>query len=50
MSILIVEGTALVGKHIALALQRKTGRVRGLVRGGASNPKAGESIVKAGWR
>ena len=47
MSILIAGATGFVGKQIALALQRKTGRVRGLVRGGASNPKASD-LVSAG--
>jgi NADH dehydrogenase len=47
MSILIAGATGLVGKHIAIALQRQTGRVRGLVRGGPSNPKAND-LVEAG--
>jgi NADH dehydrogenase len=40
MFTLVAGATGFVGQQIALALQRKTGRVRGLVRGGASNPKA----------
>jgi len=47
MSILIAGATGLVGKQIALALQGKTGHVRGLVRGGASHPKASD-LVAAG--
>src|SRR5215212_4997254 len=45
MSIIVAGATGFVAKHIALALQRKTGRVRALVRGGASNPKASELIT-----
>lgn len=40
MSTLVAGATGFVGQQIALALQRKTGRVRALVRGGGSNPKA----------
>ena len=47
MSTLVVGATGFVGQQIALALQRRTGRVRGFVRGGASNPKATE-LVAAG--
>jgi NADH dehydrogenase len=47
MSILIAGATGVVGKQIALALQRKTGQVRGLVRNGAANPNASE-LVAAG--
>ena len=49
MSILVVGATGLVGKQIALALQNRTGRAAALVRGGASNPKAGD-LVSAGIR
>ena len=45
MSILVAGATGFVGKHIALALQGKTGRVRALVRGGAANPKASELVI-----
>jgi NADH dehydrogenase len=45
MSILVAGATGFVGKHIALALQRTSGSVRALVRGGASNPKADELIT-----
>ena len=41
MSILVCGATGFVGQQIALATQRKTHRVRALVRGGASNAKAG---------
>jgi uncharacterized protein YbjT (DUF2867 family) len=47
MRTLVVGATGVVGQHIALALQRRTGQVRGLVRGGASNPKAA-ALVAAG--
>jgi NADH dehydrogenase len=47
MSILVAGATGLVGRQIALALQRKAGRVRGLVRGGTANPNASE-LVAAG--
>jgi NADH dehydrogenase len=40
MSTLVVGATGFVGQQIALTLQRETGQVRGLVRGGAANPKA----------
>jgi len=49
MSILVVGATGLVGKQIALALQRKTGRVAALVRGGAASPKAAD-LADAGVR
>ena len=45
MSILIAGATGFVGKHITLALQRRTGRVRALVRSGPANPKASELIT-----
>lgn len=45
MSILISGATGFVGKQIALSLQRKTGRVRGLARDGASNPKASDLLT-----
>ena len=41
MSILVCGDTGFVGQQIALAAQRKTHRVRALVRRGASNAKAG---------
>ena len=47
MSILVAGATGFVGQHIALALQRKAGHVRGLVRSGASNPKA-KNLASAG--
>ena len=45
MSVLVVGATGFVGQHIALVLQRRTGHVRGLVRGGESNPKAGDLVA-----
>jgi uncharacterized protein YbjT (DUF2867 family) len=47
MPTLVVGATGFVGQQIALGLQRRTGSVRGLVRGGTSNPKAAE-LVAAG--
>ena len=47
MAILVVGATGFVGQQIAMGLQRRTGHVRGLVRGGASHPKATE-LVAAG--
>jgi uncharacterized protein YbjT (DUF2867 family) len=42
MAILVVGGTGLVGRQIALALQRQNRSVRALMRGGSAHPKAGE--------
>lgn len=42
MAILVVGGTGLVGRQIAVALQRQNKSVRALVRGGPAHPKAGE--------
>ena len=42
MAILMVGGTGLVGRQIALALRRQNQSVRALVRGGSAHPKAGE--------
>ena len=42
MAILVVGGTGLVGRQVAVALQRRNGSVRALVRGGSAHPKAGE--------
>jgi uncharacterized protein YbjT (DUF2867 family) len=47
MRTLIVGATGSVGQQVALDLQRRTGSVRGLVRGGTSNPRASE-LVAAG--
>jgi uncharacterized protein YbjT (DUF2867 family) len=47
MSILVAGATGFVGQRIALALQRKAGHVRALVRSGASNPKA-KNLASAG--
>lgn len=47
MFTLVAGATGFVGQQIALALQRKTGRVRALVRGGGSNPKA-NNLASAG--
>lgn len=47
MSTLVAGATGLVGQQIALTLQRKTGHVRALVRGGGSNPKA-NNLASAG--
>lgn len=44
---LVVGATGFVGQQIALALQQRGGHVRALVRGGGSNPKAGD-LVSAG--
>jgi len=45
MPTLVVGATGFVGQQVALALQRRTGGVRGLVRGGTSNPKAAQLIA-----
>jgi uncharacterized protein YbjT (DUF2867 family) len=42
MAILMVGGTGLVGRRIAVALQRQNKSVRALVRGGSAHPKAGD--------
>jgi uncharacterized protein YbjT (DUF2867 family) len=42
MVILMVGGTGLVGRRIAVALQRQNKSVRALVRGGSAHPKAGD--------
>jgi uncharacterized protein YbjT (DUF2867 family) len=42
MAILMVGGTGLVGRQIALALQRQNQAVRALVRGGSASAKADE--------
>jgi uncharacterized protein YbjT (DUF2867 family) len=42
MTILMVGGTGLVGRRIAVALQRQNKSVRALVRGGSAHPKAGD--------
>jgi uncharacterized protein YbjT (DUF2867 family) len=47
MSILIVGATGLVGQTAALRLRQGNHQVRGLVRGGATNPKA-EGLQAAG--
>ena len=47
MPTLVVGAAGFVGQQIALALQRRTGQVRGFVRGGPSNPKAA-ALVAAG--
>jgi uncharacterized protein YbjT (DUF2867 family) len=41
MAILVVGGTGLVGRQIAVELQRQNKSVRALVRGGSAHPKAG---------